>query len=137
MVLDFAALHQTWAGPGGVRLGFRRAKNRPTFFVVDKFWLSRHVAQEKPVAAAAPIATASTPAIPGTPVIPEKSVAVLPFVDMSEKKDQEYFSDGLKRGYRGVSAHGQEAQTDVEFESLDKRTAFTVNRGKVDASTES
>jgi adenylate cyclase len=29
------------------------------------------------------------------PVIPEKSVAVLPFVDMSEKKDQEYFSDGL------------------------------------------
>ena len=27
--------------------------------------------------------------------IPEKSVAVLPFLDMSEKKDQEYFSDGL------------------------------------------
>jgi TolB-like protein/Flp pilus assembly protein TadD len=27
--------------------------------------------------------------------IPQKSVAVLPFVDMSEKKDQEYFSDGL------------------------------------------
>jgi TolB-like protein len=27
--------------------------------------------------------------------ITDKSVAVLPFVDMSEKKDQEYFSDGL------------------------------------------
>jgi eukaryotic-like serine/threonine-protein kinase len=26
---------------------------------------------------------------------PERSVAVLPFVDMSEKKDQEYFADGL------------------------------------------
>jgi TolB-like protein/tetratricopeptide (TPR) repeat protein len=28
-------------------------------------------------------------------VVSDKSVAVLPFVDMSEKKDQEYFSDGL------------------------------------------
>ena len=28
-------------------------------------------------------------------VIPEKSIAVLPFLDMSEQKDQEYFSDGL------------------------------------------
>jgi len=27
--------------------------------------------------------------------VPERSVAVLPFVDMSEKKDQEYFADGL------------------------------------------
>ena len=31
--------------------------------------------------------------VPST--IPEKSIAVLPFADMSEKKDQEYFSDGL------------------------------------------
>jgi TolB-like protein len=30
-----------------------------------------------------------------SPKIPEKSVAVLPFVDMSEKHDQEYFADGL------------------------------------------
>jgi len=32
---------------------------------------------------------------PQTPSISEKSIAVLPFADLSEKKDQEYFSDGL------------------------------------------
>jgi adenylate cyclase len=62
------------------------------YFVVDKFWVSKHFAEEKPVAAAAPAAPVSVPA---TPAIPDKSVAVLPFIDMSEKKDQEYFSDGL------------------------------------------
>jgi TolB-like protein/tetratricopeptide (TPR) repeat protein len=42
-----------------------------------------------------PAATAIPAVVATTAVIPEKSVAVLPFVDMSEKKDQEYFSDGL------------------------------------------
>jgi len=37
----------------------------------------------------------SSPAAPAPAAIPQKSIAVLPFVDMSEKKDQEYFSDGL------------------------------------------
>ena len=59
------------------------------WLLADRFWISRHAAEEKPVAA---IASAT---IPAAPAIPEKSVAVLPFVDMSEKKDQEYFSDGL------------------------------------------
>jgi TolB-like protein/Tfp pilus assembly protein PilF len=31
----------------------------------------------------------------GTAVISDKSIAVLPFADMSEKKDQEYFADGM------------------------------------------
>ena len=31
----------------------------------------------------------------GTNETPEQSIAVLPFADMSEKRDQEYFSDGL------------------------------------------
>jgi serine/threonine-protein kinase len=35
-----------------------------------------------------PVTTAPT-------LIPEKSIAVLPFADLSEKKDQEHFSDGL------------------------------------------
>jgi TolB-like protein len=33
--------------------------------------------------------------VAAAPAAPEKSIAVLPFVDMSEKRDQEYFSDGL------------------------------------------
>jgi serine/threonine protein kinase len=32
---------------------------------------------------------------PASATIPAKSIAVLPFVDMSEKKDQEYFGDGM------------------------------------------
>ena len=43
----------------------------------------------------APTVTTTTPTVPAALAIPEKSVAVLPFMDMSEKKDQEYFSDGL------------------------------------------
>jgi TolB-like protein len=63
------------------------------YFVVDKFWLSKRVTTERPAATVATVAPAS-PA-PAAPAISERSVAVLPFVDMSEKKDQEYFSDGL------------------------------------------
>ena len=39
--------------------------------------------------------TASAPLTTPPSAVSEKSVAVLPFVDMSEKKDQEYFSDGM------------------------------------------
>jgi TolB-like protein/Tfp pilus assembly protein PilF len=39
---------------------------------------------------------------PASPVIVEQSVAVLPFIDMSEKKDQEYFSDGLSTELIGL-----------------------------------
>ncbi len=52
-------------------------------------WLPRKPAPRVDSAATLPPVT-TTPS-----AIPEKSVAVLPFVDMSEKHDQEYFSDGL------------------------------------------
>src|SRR4029077_13004429 len=32
---------------------------------------------------------------PATSLPPEKSIAVLPFLDLSETKDQEYFCDGM------------------------------------------
>ena len=49
----------------------------------DKLWLSNHRAAPKPAAGTSAIAANA------------KSIAVLPFTDMSEKHDQEYFSDGL------------------------------------------
>ena len=58
------------------------------YLAVDKLVLSKREAGTKQESA--------QPARAITPVqIPEKSIAVLPFVDMSEKHDQEYFSDGL------------------------------------------
>ncbi len=58
------------------------------YLAVDKLGLSKREAGTKQ--ATAPPAQAAAPV-----QIPEKSIAVLPFVDMSEKHDQEYFSDGL------------------------------------------
>ena len=49
-----------------------------------------------PVVAAPPAPVAKVPeAAPAASVVDAKSIAVLPFVDMSQAKDQEYFSDGL------------------------------------------
>src|SRR5271163_878436 len=49
------------------------------FFAVEKGWLSKPLAATHETAA----------------VVSDKSIAVLPFVDMSEKRDQEYFGDGM------------------------------------------
>jgi TolB-like protein len=58
------------------------------YLLVDKFRVSKQGAQ-------APIAPALNASTPTGDAVYEKSIAVLPFTDMSEKKDQEYFSDGL------------------------------------------
>jgi TolB-like protein/tetratricopeptide (TPR) repeat protein len=53
----------------------------------------------------APASAASGTAIGAAAAAPEKSIAVLPFVDMSEKHDQEYFSDGLSEELIDHLAH--------------------------------
>jgi hypothetical protein len=58
----------------------------------DRLWLSNRRIAATPVPT--PIVSLPGPAT-SVPTIADKSVAVLPFLDMSEKKDQEYFSDGL------------------------------------------
>jgi TolB-like protein/DNA-binding winged helix-turn-helix (wHTH) protein/Flp pilus assembly protein TadD len=50
------------------------------YFLGDKQTLSKHATSE-----------VETPSV----VVSDKSIAVLPFVDMSEKRDQEYFADGM------------------------------------------
>ena len=42
-----------------------------------------------------PPVRSNTSGTPASTVVSDKSIAVLPFVDMSEKKDQEYFADGI------------------------------------------
>jgi TolB-like protein len=59
------------------------------YIVADRFWLRKQVIPVETKVAAA----AATPSV--TAAVNDKSIAVLPFADMSEKKDQEYFSDGM------------------------------------------
>jgi len=56
------------------------------YFVIDELWLSKRVAVQGPTLAN------------------DKSIAVLPFVDMSEKHDQEYFADGMSEELIGLLA---------------------------------
>jgi TolB-like protein/DNA-binding winged helix-turn-helix (wHTH) protein len=53
------------------------------YFAIERVVSSRRIAPSSSREAATTVAA------------PENSIAVLPFVDLSEKKDQEYFSDGL------------------------------------------
>jgi TolB-like protein/thioredoxin-like negative regulator of GroEL len=82
----------TGAAPTGHRQGLRNrillaAVLSVTAIALAALWMNKfrpetHIEARQP--------TTST-----TAVVSDNSIAVLPFTDMSEKKDQEYFSDGL------------------------------------------
>jgi len=74
---------QRWILPWAVLVGVLACV--AAYLVIDRLWVSK----------SAPTVTSPAP-LPGTSgAAAEKSIAVLPFADMSEKKDQEYFADGL------------------------------------------
>jgi TolB-like protein len=54
------------------------------YIVADKFLASKHA-----------VPTTDAPATAAMPVASDKSIAVLPFTDMSERKDQGYFAEGM------------------------------------------
>src|ERR1039458_8880154 len=55
-----------------------------------------HDSAATPVSAASPSVRAATePLLPAPASVSDKSIAVLPLMDMSEKKDQEYFGNGM------------------------------------------
>jgi len=54
-----------------------------SYFVADKLWLSKRTSAIEDAHA------------PPSTVVSDKSIAILPFVDMSENKDQEYFAEGV------------------------------------------
>ena len=66
----------------------------PVTAVVSWYFHGTHHAAASPSTAPAASATAAAP--------PFKSIAVLPFLDMSAQKDQEYFSDGLSEELIGL-----------------------------------
>jgi TolB-like protein/Flp pilus assembly protein TadD len=90
------------------------------YFAVDKLWLSKRTAADARTAASTIQA-----GMPAQGVIPEKSVAVLPFIDMSEKKDQEYFSDGLSEELIDLLAQVQDLRVPA-------RTSSFAFKGKAD-----
>ena len=71
------------------------------YFVADKFWISRHLRPSR--AAFAP---------------PSHSIAVLPFVNMSGDKEQEYFSDGLTEEILNSLARINELQVSARTSSF-------------------
>jgi len=53
------------------------------YLLVGRFWLSKNAT------------TGEQQLTNGATVVADRSIAVLPFVDMSEKEDQQYFADGM------------------------------------------
>src|SRR5207302_2017334 len=82
------------------------------YFGIDKFWFSKYQASP-PTPPAAPASAAPAAFAP-----PPHSIAVLPFVNMSGDKEQEYFSDGLSEELLNSLARINELQVAARTSSF-------------------
>ena len=93
------------------------------YFILDKFWLSKRPARAMEAVAAGGATTipAAQTAAVATPVAfnpPPHSIAVLPFVNLSGDKDQEYFSDGLSGELLNALSRVDELQVAAQTSSF-------------------
>ena len=95
-----------------------------TYFCVDRFVLSP--ASDAAAAVAVPAAVAEPPDAGAPDAL---SIAVLPFVDMSEAGDQEYFSDGLSEELLNQLAQVPQLQV------VARTSSFSFKDRKVDIAT--
>ena len=72
---------------------------------VDRFWLSKRVEEQQSV-------------MEMTPAISQKSIAVLPFVNISSDKEQEFFADGLSEEMLNLLARIPELQVAARTSSF-------------------
>src|ERR1700720_1061011 len=96
-----------------------------TLLAAGLIWWLAHQASKQ--AASSPSVSAS-PAMPSAaPATDQKSIAVLPFVDMSEHKDEEYFADGLSEELIGMLTTVPELKVPARTSSFyfkDKQTTI-------------
>ena len=92
-----------------------------------------HDSAATPVSAASPSVRAATePLLPAPASVSDKSIAVLPFMDMSEKKDQEYFGNGMAEEILdllakipGLTVIGRTSSFQFKGKDVDLRTIGT------------
>ena len=128
VVREASITHFTAKRLDGITIGLIMAAL--VFIVVDRFWLSpRHAEQ---LATPAEVVTDNAQASESEstePQYPPKSIAVLPFVNMSDDAANEYFSDGISEELLNLLAKIPELRV------ISRSSAFTFKGEKVDIPT--
>jgi TolB-like protein/Flp pilus assembly protein TadD len=90
------------------------------YFIADKLWMSKRSASvgEAPAATQNAVPRAGTVPAAAAFTPPPHSIAVLPFVNMSGDKEQEYFSDGLSEELLNSLARINELQVAARTSSF-------------------